>query len=294
MEIVNTVLSTIAGTGWRSLISAAQSASISLSAAVTSDLSSLYSACSSGDSKNLSATAPPASAACIAVSNIPSFYRTAEQLNPYENTVRKRVGILNPYMIETIDWKFVAAMLGLLSNIAFLPYLIDIFKRRTEPHVYTWLIWLITQGTATVGVYYGGGGWGAAGLTLGTVLVAVVFLLSFRYGTKNITKSDTLVLIAALAAVLVWWQLNQPVLAVLMVSAIDALGYIPTYRKSWSEPWSETASSWGIFAAGNFISLFGLAALNLLTVTYLATIMVANTILLTLILIRRRKISKPS
>lgn len=196
-------------------------------------------------------------------------------------------------MFESIDWKLVAALLGLASNVAFVPYLRDIFKRRTEPHAYTWLIWCITQGTATAGLWYGGGGWGGLGLMLGTVLVFLVFLLSFKYGTKNITRSDTLVLVAAIAAVLVWWQLHQPLLAVLMVSAIDALGYIPTLRKSFSEPWSETMSSWIIFSVGNFVSLFGLGAYNLLTVTYLMTIMSANIILIILLVLRRRVIPKP-
>lgn len=196
-------------------------------------------------------------------------------------------------MPDFTDPKIIAALIGLLSIGAFIPYIWDTVKGRTEPHVYTWIIWLITQGTAVAGILHGGGGFGAAGLTVGLALVAFTLLLSFKYGTRNITRSDTVILIAALAAVLVWWQLDQPVLAVLMVCVIDALGYIPTYRKSFEEPWSETASSWGIFAIGNVASILGLEAYNLLTVPYLATIGIANVALTTLLLIRRRTVPKP-
>lgn len=195
--------------------------------------------------------------------------------------------------MESIDWKLVAAVLALASNLAFLPYIRDILAKRTQPHLYTWLIWCITQGTAVAGLWYGGGGIGGWALTFGLLLVTAVFFLCFPYGTKNVTRSDTIVLVGALAAVLVWWQLHEPVLAVLMVSAIDALGYIPTFRKSYTEPWSETILTWAIFAVGNALSILALASYNLLTVPYTATILTANVILVAFLLIRRQAVPKP-
>lgn len=195
--------------------------------------------------------------------------------------------------IAGLDWKLIAALGALASNIAFLPYIRDILAKRTQPHIYTWLIWVITQGTAVAGIWYGGGGAGGWALMAGLVLVLVVFLLCFAHGTKNITLSDTLVLILALAAVLLWWQLHQPVLAILLVSAIDALGYIPTFRKSYREPWSETTLSWGLFAIGNMLSILALDTYNFLTVPYIATIMTANIILVAYLLVRRTKVPKP-
>ena len=72
---------------------------------------------------------------------------------------------------------------------AFLPYLKDIFSLKTKPHIYTRLIWVITQGTATVGIFYGGGGLGGLELVIGTAFVFIVFLFSIKYGTKNITNN---------------------------------------------------------------------------------------------------------
>lgn len=199
-------------------------------------------------------------------------------------------------MIAELNIKAVIAVLATLLVVfgAFFPYIRDILKKTTKPHAYTWLIWAITQGTAVAGLLYGGGGWGGLLLVVGTISVFIVFLLSLKYGTKNITKSDTAILISAFLAIIVWWQLNQPLLSVLMVTAIDLLGYIPTFRKTFEEPWTETPSSWTIFSIGNVLSIFALNEYNLLTMTYLVLVTIANIAVLAICLTRRKIIPRPA
>ncbi len=190
-----------------------------------------------------------------------------------------------------MDIKIILTLVAtLIGIVAFLLYFKDTFSLKTKPHVYTWLIWAITQGTAVFGIWYGGGGWGALELTVGTLFVIAVFLFSLKYGTKNITKSDMVILIAALAAIVVWWQLHQPLISVLMVSAIDVIGYVPSFRKSYEEPWSETLISWMLFSASNIFAISALKEYNALTVTYLAAITSANIALLFICYFRRQLI----
>jgi len=185
--------------------------------------------------------------------------------------------------------KIIFAFLALVVSLfAFYPYLRDIFLNRTKPHIYTWLIWTITQGTAVFALWYGGGGWGAVELTIGTFLVFIIFLFSIKKGTKNITKSDTIILFIALLSVIVWWKLDNPILAIVMVSLIDLFGYIPSWRKCWFNPYSETLSTWVLFAIGNIFAIFALNEYNILTLTYLITIIVGNTILVSISLLRRK------
>ena len=198
-------------------------------------------------------------------------------------------------VLENLDIKLSFAIAAtFITVVAYIPYFRDIFLRRTKPHLYTWLIWAITQGTAAAALLYGGGNFGAISLIIGVIIVIAIFLLSFKYGTKNITRSDTFVLILALLAIVIWWQLNNPLLAVLMVSAIDGLGYIPTFRKSFEEPWSETLTFWALMAPAMIFTLMSNAEYNLLTVTYLATLSVANTSLTVLLIVRRRVVQKQS
>ena len=198
----------------------------------------------------------------------------------------KSLNKMNLKIISTI----IATVIGI---VAFLPYFRDIFLLKTKPHAYTWLIWSITQSTAVFGIWYGGGSWGALNLTVGTIFVIVIFLFSLKYGTKNITKSDTVILIAALCAILVWWFLDQPFISVIMVSAIDVIGYVPSFRKTYFEPWSETTVSWFLFALSNVFAMLALSEYNFLTMTYFIAITLANISLFAICFLRRQLIPKP-
>ena len=189
---------------------------------------------------------------------------------------------------------FFAISASLIFFVSYVPYFRDIFAKKTKPHAYTWLVWAITQGTVAMGVWYGGGKFGFISFAVAVPLVVLVFLFSLHYGTRNITKADTSALVVALLAIVVWWQLRQPLVAVFMVTAIDLIGYFPTFRKSFEEPWSETMSSWTGFIIGNYLTILALDKYNVLTLTYLIAINFANIALVAICLMRRRVIKKPA
>jgi hypothetical protein len=134
---------------------------------------------------------------------------------------------------------------------------------------------------------YGGAGWGALSLSTGTLLVASVFFLSLRYGARSITNSDTVILFLSLSAVGMWWLTNNPLYSILMVTAIDAMGYVPTLRKSWDDPWSETLLFWLAMAVGSLLSILSLDEINWLTAPYLITLATLNTVVLLVCKFRR-------
>jgi hypothetical protein len=190
-----------------------------------------------------------------------------------------------------MDFKFLFSIVGVMvGSVGFLPYFRDIFRKKTQPHAYTWFILVITQGIGTIAILHGGGEIGALWLAINTLLAFFVLILSFRYGTKNITKTDTIVLIAALCAIVIWWRLNNPYLATLMASAIDFAAAIPTIRKSFYEPRSETISLWICFTIANFLSIVALKDYNFLTLFYLVTISIGNILIVLTCLVRRQKI----
>jgi len=192
-----------------------------------------------------------------------------------------------------MDIKIIFSALSvIIGTWAFIPYLRDVLKKETHPHSFTWLIWGITQGTAAAGLWVGEAGVGAIPLTVGTCLVTLIFILSLRHGEKDITRSDLIVLIVALVAICIWWLLDNPLIAILMVSAIDVVGYIPSIRKSYQKPWTENASSWGAWAIAGIFAILALESYNLLTLSYLIAISTANSAFLIFLLIRRRSLSK--
>lgn len=190
-----------------------------------------------------------------------------------------------------MEWKLISAILATLLGIAgFVPYIRDMLRRTTRPHAYTWLIWVLTQGIAVAGIWHGGGGWGSLNLMAGVVLVAIVFVLSFRYGTRDITRGDSLVLFAAIGAILVWSVFDLPLLSIVFATGIDLIGYAPSFRKSYADPWGETLVSWFLFGISDVMALLSLSEYNLLTTVYLGAITAANFALLVFCRYRRMKI----
>lgn len=194
-------------------------------------------------------------------------------------------------MPNNFDFKLIVSLVAIgLTIYSYFPYIRDILLKKTQPHLYTWLVWIITVGTAAAGIWQGGGNYATFVLLVDVIFVAIIFLFSFKYGTKNITRSDTIALIVALAAIIIWWKMESPLLAVLMVSVIDGLGYIPTFRKSFAEPWSETLSFWGIMAISNVLVIISIADYNLQTIVFPATLGVANIGLWSVCFFRRKTI----
>lgn len=194
-----------------------------------------------------------------------------------------------------MDLKIIITSIAtILVVVAYFPYLRDIFLRRTQPHAYTWLIWSVTQITAVVGIWHGGGNLGGIALAAGTFFVVVVFLLSLVYGTKNVTRSDVVVLLASLVAILIWWQLDNPELAVLLASLINVSGFIPSIRKVYEEPWSETLSAFVLFTIGNLLSIFALSEYTVLTLSFLLIASAGNLVFIVICLLRRRAVPRSS
>ncbi len=183
-------------------------------------------------------------------------------------------------------------ILGSLGSVSiaasFILYTLFAVHGKTKPHVFTWLIWTITHGLAASAVFDGGGGWFAAlPLFFAAGLSLFIVFLGLKYGSLTVTKLDIAALAAASAAILIWWKLDNPVLAVMIVAIIDLIGFIPTYRQSLHNPYTEPLSTWILYIIGNCLALTALSVYNVETTFYISTMIAAST-LLTFIIVKKR------
>ena len=170
----------------------------------------------------------------------------------------------------------------------FLPYIRDVFLKKSTPHSYTWLIWTILQSTAVVAMLRSGAGGGALSLAIGAGLCGFIFLLSLRYGTKNITRFDRACFIGALLAIAVYLFLRNGLLSVIIVTLTDLTGFLPTMRKAYVEPHSETESTYFLSALSSALALGALSAFNATTALYLISLVITNSTCGIIIFTRRR------
>lgn len=185
-----------------------------------------------------------------------------------------------------------AALSAIIGIGSFVPYIRDIFRLKTTPHSYSWLIWALLQGTGALAMLSAGASWGALSVTIGAFLCASVFLLSLRYGTTNITAFDTVCFIGALLATAVWFSLHDALLAIVLVSLIDLLAFLPTFRKAYVEPHSETTATYVLSGIADGLALFALGAFSVTTSLYLFTLVITNFACAGIILFRRAEMAK--
>lgn len=173
--------------------------------------------------------------------------------------------------------------------ISYVPYFKDIFKNKTKPHLFSWFIFSITTGIIFALQMKGGagvGGW--ITLVLAFIFLAI-FILSFKYGTKDIKFIDIIFLVLAILAIPIWLVADQPIISVILLTTIDMLGFTPTIRKSWDAPYSETLSMYVITLVRYILVFLSLEKYNILTLLFPVVWFIANA-LLVIILINRRKV----
>lgn len=178
----------------------------------------------------------------------------------------------------------------LLTFVGYVPYIRDTVTGKTKPHIYTWFIWGFISAIAfalQATDHAGPGGY----VTLAAAIACLaIFVLGFKYGEKEITTSDTVFLIAALVAMAIWLFAEQPLASVILLCAIDALGFVPTIRKSWNKPYEETLVSYLLNTFRFGLALIALEQYSLISSLYPLTWIVANGAFSVLLIVRRKKV----
>ncbi|MDQ5952839.1 MAG: hypothetical protein QG551_67 [Patescibacteria group bacterium] len=187
-------------------------------------------------------------------------------------------------MKETIA--IIAACLAVVGNI---PYVLDVFRKKIQPHPYTWLVWSIVSGVTFFGGYARGAGVGAIPTAASEIFTIIIFFFSLRYGFKNIHKRDTVFLVIALLGLIPWAMTKDPTISVIIVVAIDLIAFIPTIRKTAKNPKSENPMLFSMNATRHALTLFSLEAYNVATMLHSIVMIIVNTLMTYLILKKKAK-----
>lgn len=195
-----------------------------------------------------------------------------------------------------MDTKIVLAGISSLIGIAcFIPYVRDIFRNTTKPHSYTWFIWTVLQAIAAAAMWSGGAGVAIASSVIGAVLCGFIFLLSLKRGFKGVTRFDTVCLFGALVALVAYLFFHDPLVSIIFATLTDIIGFLPTFRKAYREPRTETASTHLLSAASGMFAIAAIANFTLTTSLYLfaVTVMDASCGLFVLSQTAKTKVTSP-
>ena len=176
-----------------------------------------------------------------------------------------------------------------LTLVAFFPYIRSILNDEIKPHVFSWVIW----GTTTFVVFLaqleddaGVGAW-PIGVS-GVITIFIAILAYVKRADITITGIDWLFFIAAISSLPLWYLTADPLSAVIVLTTVDVLGFGPTVRKAYADPFSESLLFFALFAARNCFVITALEHYSMTTVLFPVVIAMACLLLIAMILYRRR------
>ena len=150
------------------------------------------------------------------------------------------------------------AVLGILAGIVSfasnIPYIYDTIKKKTKPHRVTWGIFFLLN-IIFLGNQLAAGATNSIWLVVAfAIATGTVFALSLERGIGGTTKLDIIVLLGALVGVVIWQLLNAPLASVVANLIVASIATIPTYKKAWTHPETETKVSYSVGAFSAFLA----------------------------------------
>jgi anti-anti-sigma regulatory factor/type IV secretory pathway VirB2 component (pilin) len=147
---------------------------------------------------------------------------------------------------------------GAMSIVAVIPYIISTLHGETKPHRITWWI-LSLLGLIMSATHFAAGGGSTVWVPLcGAIGQLLIAILSLRYGEGGWGHLDRFCLAGVATSVVLWQQLDSPILALGLTIAIDFLGCLPTIQKAWQDPESEDFYTWFVYSLSSGLNLFAI------------------------------------
>ena len=193
---------------------------------------------------------------------------------------------------ETIELKALFGIIAVaLTFVGYIPYLHGIINGKTRPHIFSWLIWLLDDCVIFALQFTHGAGPGSFVILSAGLLSVVVLILTLRHkGKQDITPSDIVFSILAIAALVLWIFAKQPLISTLLIIAVNMFALMPTIRKSWHKPHSENATFYAINTVRFILTLLALQTYTLITALHPTTWLFVNGLFALMLILRRKKL----
>lgn len=181
---------------------------------------------------------------------------------------------------------------GIISFIAFIPYIVAILRKKTRPNRASWWIWTVLGITLGTSYYFSGAEhtiWVPVSYAVGPFIVAI---LSIKYGEGGWNRFDLFCLGATVISLVLWALFRTPLVALFINLFIDLLGALPTIKKTYKDPKSEDPIAWILFFCGNTCNLFAIEELRFAILAYPVYMFLVSSLIMALVVWPRNKKTK--
>ncbi|MCX6751555.1 MAG: hypothetical protein NT161_02185 [Candidatus Nomurabacteria bacterium] len=190
------------------------------------------------------------------------------------------------------DIKAILGMIaGVIAFLAYVVYVVSIFRGKTKPNRATWWIWAF-MGLVVGLSYYASGAentiWVPFVEFIGPFSIA---LLSIKYGEGGLeNKTDLICLFGAVVSIILWIIFDNPVIALVTNLAVDSFAIIPTIKKSYLRPEGEDFWAWFGTGMADTLNMFAVERFTFAILVYPIYMLVSDLIIIFILLLRKKSI----
>ena len=189
------------------------------------------------------------------------------------------------------DYKtIIGAAAVVVAFASYTPYFKNLLSGKTKPHAFSWLVWGILNAIAFSGQIHDKGGAGAWSVGLTAAVMFIIFAIALRKGEKDIRPFDWFCLIGAGISLVPWLLTSNPLISVVLITIIDALGFLPTVRKSFKKPHQETLVTFALSTVKYTLVVIALQHYTLVTTLFPLSLVIMNGLFVAMLIIRRRQV----
>ncbi len=178
------------------------------------------------------------------------------------------------------------AILKLYGNFL---YIKDTLVGKTRPNRVTWLMWSIAPMIAAAASFFAGASWVVLPVFVSGLGAFLIFVSSFwnKESYWKLGKFDYFCGLFSLLALILWWLTKEPLVAIILAIVSDIFAAVPTLKKSWSNPETETIKNY-IFGLFNTLTTFFALQSGAVTEWAFSAYLLLMSLLLILVNVRRR------
>jgi len=177
-----------------------------------------------------------------------------------------------------------------LTLVSFYPYISSIKKGETKPHYFSWIIWGLTTTLSSFTELADDGGVGAYSVFIAGVICFYIAYLAYRQKRDyTIDTSDWIIFYVALGSLVVWYITSIPLWTAIILTTVDSIGFIPTFKKSYDYPWEEHIGFYLLITMKNLFAIVAMENYTITTTIFLWIINILSVIFIFFLLWRRRR-----
>ncbi len=130
-------------------------------------------------------------------------------------------------------------------------------RNNYSPSTFSRIVWVLLSINSFIGVFLSNG-------SKSSILLAGIFLIgniamcvvSFWKGTRTIGRLEYFSLALLLISLVIWIVFYAPLINLIISLLAHFIGGIPTYKKIWVNPKSESFGFWSLFFIASLLSIF--------------------------------------